>query len=181
MDINKTTPYDAGKIREIKQIIEVATTLSKSWFRGHPEEYENLTPKIFRSKYIQDIVVAPDTERNIIEHFKRIAPALTQNTPNQNDHCRWLFLMQHHGAPTRLLDWTENALVALYFAVENFSAGKDGELWAIYPHSLNEKGYKCRAIATQSNEHLQYLAREPHLAIAPLVVNHEKHQKLAKE
>ena len=76
MDINKTTPYDAGKIREIKQIIEVATTLSKSWFRGHPEEYENLTPKIFRSKYIQDIVVAPDTERNIIEHFKRIAPLL---------------------------------------------------------------------------------------------------------
>lgn len=81
MNTNQTTPYDAGEIREIKQIIEVATTLRMSWFRGHPEKYGNLTPKIFR------------TEHNIIDHFKRVAPALTKNIPNQDDHCDWLLYL----------------------------------------------------------------------------------------
>ncbi len=181
MNTNKTMPYDAGEIKDINQVIKVATTLSMSWFRGHPEKYGNLTPKIFRSEYIQKIAVKSDTESSVIDEFKRVAPALTQNIPNQDDHCSWLFLMQHHGTPTRLLDWTENALVALYFAVRNFSDGKDGELWAMYPYSLNEKGYQCRAIATKSNKILQYLAEEPYLAIIPVSDNQERQEKLAKE
>ncbi|HHT9109337.1 MAG TPA: FRG domain-containing protein [Candidatus Wunengus sp. YC63] len=180
MNINKTLPYDAGEIREINQIIEVATTLSENWFRGHPEKHGNLTPQIFRPEYIPKIAVRSDTEYSVIDEFKRVAPALTQNIPNQDDHCGWLFLMQHHGAPTRLLDWTENALVALYFAVRNFSDCKDGELWAIYPYTLNEKSYQYQGYAsvTQYYKISQYLAREPYLAIDPVSDNQEK---LAKE
>ena len=174
-------PYDAGEIREINQIIKVATTLSESWFRGHPEKHGNLTPQIFRSEYIQKIAVRSDTEYSVIEEFKRVAPALTQNISNQDDHCSWLFLMQHHGAPTRLLDWTENALVALYFSVRNFEDGKDGELWAMDPYFLNKEGYGFNGIATQSNEILQYLAKEPYLAIDPISDNQERQEKLAKE
>jgi hypothetical protein len=161
MNTNKTMPYDDDEIREIDLVIKIATTHSTWWFRGHPETYRNpLTPKIFRDEYIPQNVVRPDTESSVIKEFKRVAPALTQNVPNQDDHCSWLFLMQHHGAPTRLLDWTENALVALYFAVRNFEDDKDGELLAMYPYSLNEKGYQRADIATQSNEILQYLAKE---------------------
>ena len=152
-----------------------------SWFRVHPEEYGNLTPKIFGSKYIQKIAVRPDTESFAIKEFKRVAPALTQSIPNQDDHCGWLFLMQHHGAPTRLLDWTQNALVALYFAVRNFEDGKDGELWAIYPYFLNKKGYEFNGIATQSNEILQYLAEEPYLAIDPVSDIQKEQEILAKK
>jgi len=181
MNTNKTTPYDAGEIREIKQIIKVATILSESWFRGHPGKYGNLTPKIYRSEYIQKIAVRPDTECSVIKEFKRVAPSLTQNIPDQDDHLNWLFLMQHHGTPTRLLDWTENALVALYFAVRNFSDGNDGELWAIYPDSLNIEGYGINRIATQSNEILRYLAEEPYLAIDPVSDYQKRQEKLAKE
>lgn len=180
MNTNKTMPYDAGEIKDINQVIKVATTLSVSWFRGHPEKYGNLTPKIFRSEYIQKIAVKSDTESSVIDEFKRVAPALTQNIPKQDDHCSWSFLMQHYGAPTRLLDWTENALVALYFAVRNFLDGKDGELWAIYPYSLNEKGYQCADIATKSNKILEYLAVEPYLAINPVSGNQERQENFAK-
>jgi len=58
MTINQTMPYDAGEIKNINQVIKVATTLSMSWLRGHPEEYWKLTPKIFRSgpEYSQEYI-----------------------------------------------------------------------------------------------------------------------------
>lgn len=44
-------------------------------------------------------------------------------------------LMQHYGAPTRLLDWTESLYVATYFAVEKDSS-HDGAIWVIHPETL---------------------------------------------
>jgi hypothetical protein len=45
------------------------------------------------------------------------APSLSDERPRNS--WDWYLLMQHSGAPTRLLDWTEGALIALYFAVRN--------------------------------------------------------------
>lgn len=50
----------------------------------------------------------------------------------------WLCLMQHYDLPTRLLDWTENILIALYFAVnEEEYWQRDGVIFALYAPMLN--------------------------------------------
>ena len=97
----------------------------------------------------------------IIESFKRQAPAFVPQTPDKDDHVAWLFLMQHHGSPTRLLDWSKNALAALYFAV-NKDFDEDGELWAMYPGALN-KHNGFAGIPLPRNRCLKYLAAEPAL------------------
>jgi hypothetical protein len=51
-----------------------------------------------------------------------------------------MHLAQHYGLPTRLLDWTRNPLVALYFVVsDERSIGRDGCLWALSPTLLNDE------------------------------------------
>lgn len=53
----------------------------------------------------------------MLDAFKRRARPYIDQIP-QNDF-EWMFVAQHHGLPTRLLDWSTSPLVALYFAVAN--------------------------------------------------------------
>lgn len=158
-----TTTY---KLRTIGDAVEIGTTLSKSWFRGHPGVYNNLTPKVFRSEW-DDLwtLKGRDVELGIIDDFKRRAPGLMERVPPPSDILTWLFTMQHHGAPTRLLDWTESVLVALYFAAEKRrdEEGRDidGELWAMVPDVLNARADVGSGFPLLNNPVLQYLVEEP--------------------
>ena len=69
-----------------------------------------------------------------------------------SDIFEWLCLMQHYGAPSRVLDWTENIVTALYFAVADTTADCDGAVWLLNAGRLNEitrvstsKRYVCLA------------------------------------
>ena len=143
------------KLDSIGDAVEIATTLSGSWFRGHPRVHEELVPKLLREKYVSHASL----ELSLIEAFKRVAPALDANVPKQDDNIAWLFLMQHHGVSTRLLDWTKSALIALYFVVVEHET-EDGELWAMYPNNLNKLS-GIPGLPLRNNPVLKYFVEEP--------------------
>jgi hypothetical protein len=67
-------------------------------------------------------------ESRIRRIFERKSHLFLADVPN-NDEIEWLALMQHHGAPTRLLDFTWSPYVAAFFALER--ATEDAAVWAI--------------------------------------------------
>jgi hypothetical protein len=147
------------KLASLNQGLRIATTLSKSWFRGHSKMISSLTPKIFRHEYRTAFhkMFDRDVELPTILAFKRHASLLTElRLPADDDHLGWLSVMQHYKAPTRLLDWTENLLVALYFAV-SADMNEDGELWALLPWALNEAAGAGWGIPLASSRHLKFL------------------------
>jgi len=77
-------------------------------------------------------------EKDFLKDFQRGAHTYfeTQSLPETGDILSWLALMQHHGAPTRLLDFTFSPFIAAYFAFEN--ADQDAAVWAIHRLHLQE-------------------------------------------
>src|SRR3990170_3760431 len=101
------------------------------WFRGEPGNVsEPLLPKLYRPR--QD--GSKHNENQLVQDFRRMAPALGYgSTPDRSEIDQWLFLMQHVGVPTRLIDWTEGALIALYFALQF----KKPVVWMLNSVALN--------------------------------------------
>jgi hypothetical protein len=83
-------------------------------FRGMKDVSWELKPSVGRLD-----IYYPKLEKQMFDLFKQKAkPHLTYEPKSDWD---WIALAQHHGLPTRLLDWTNNPLVATYFAVEEDS------------------------------------------------------------
>jgi hypothetical protein len=82
-------------------------------FRGEDSDGYPLRPRAGRYPDLSSVAV----ERVILEHFKRYSLPYLSREPA--DEWEWLALAQHHGLPTRLLDWSQNPLVAAFFAVRH--------------------------------------------------------------
>jgi hypothetical protein len=134
-----------GKRREIVVIRSVADLLEaikkvsgqKDWiFRGHSSAFWNLKASAHRlsAKAASSAEVAIEGERWLLDEFKRRARTFLPLPPSSD--WEWLVLAQHFGLPTRLLDWTENPLVALFFAVRDRNEiVNDGIIYA-YHHGV---------------------------------------------
>jgi FRG domain len=77
------------------------------------------------------------SETTLLTRFKQSAVMLTDR--HQSSSFDWMFMMQHYGVRTRLLDWSESPLVALFFAVEQIKEfpADDAAVWCLRPTALN--------------------------------------------
>lgn len=112
------------------------------WFyRGHPDNSFKLLPSLYRLDIKESCAQWEDVEQYMMQAFKIESAPFIEYTPR--DELEWLALAQHHGVPTRLLDWTMNPLIALYFAVESHPS-QDADVWCLGIPSINN----CLAEAT---------------------------------
>jgi hypothetical protein len=117
------------------------------WFRGEDSaewlSSTALQPRLYRNSIETKIILDLEQEMRV-EFRRRAAQLITERMPV--DKWEWYFLMQHYRAPTRLLDWSDAALVGLHFAVSQRggSCDKNGEDAAVYmldPWWLNENAF----------------------------------------
>jgi hypothetical protein len=111
-------------------INDLKTIDTKLWFRGQ----NNIDWHLLPSAYRRDSILESQT----LNHFRLKAPAFYSACPDVYEYAKWLSLMQHHGLPTRLLDWSESPLIAIFFAL-NSKELNNPFIWALDAGSLNEE------------------------------------------
>lgn len=125
-------------VQDIRSLLEAVESVYDSfagqpWWRGQGEDWP-LAPHVHRLDRTRQY------EANIAIKFEKRARTRHADCPARGQLASWLFLMQHYRLPTRLLDWTESALVGLYFAVEQDEhRHEDGVLWALDPFEMNKQ------------------------------------------
>ena len=141
---------------------------SLTWWRGHSAILDwNLVPSVYRRGDGNHY----GYESNIVARFAARAPSRSGDLPELGRWDQWLVLMQHYGLPTRLLDWTESVLVAIYFAVREHQ-DKDGRLWAFSPHKLNQRQIGVSANVTPGHTQVR------RLFLPPFDQNAQQHEEI---
>ena len=122
---------DVASAREfISSVFQVREAVNnrKLWYRGHAKVAFKLIPSVGRQlKYVGKEVptITPEQEVQLLHRFRRRAYPLVGRVITAGEA---IFLARHHGLPTRLLDWTANALFGLYFATIEFLED-DASIW----------------------------------------------------
>ena len=93
-------------------------------FRGQSDSSWELIPKIGRKEYSKLY-----DEKLAFESWQRYATSHLKEKPK--DDWDWLTIAQHHGLATRLLDWSRNPLVALFFSSIDLNTKKDGAVFIL--------------------------------------------------
>jgi len=103
------------------------------WFRGHSDTAYKLAPSALRYATVE----LREQALGLVSDMKRFLGMKLVQPPRPEDQLGWMQVAQHYGLPTRLLDWTQNAAVALFFACWD-QLKKDGLVVILNPIDLNQ-------------------------------------------
>ncbi len=158
-------------IKALKEIKDVEK--NELWFRGHNKASWYLVPTLYREdrcfettdRYGTPIspkaktfqlkgqeVRFPD-QFLMLESFKEGIVENNLNPSYPMNDIEWLCFAQHYGVPTSLLDWSEDPMVGLFFAVDGITVINDGEdlndearIYVLNPSVYNEKYCNLRIV-----------------------------------
>lgn len=111
----------------VRYVEDYCSGRGEVFFRGQRSD-EPLLPSVARLHPKRGGLL--QTERELLSHFmRRSLPFLEMRPETEWD---WLAVAQHHGLPTRLLDWSVNALAAAWFVVERPADSDYGVIWLFH-------------------------------------------------
>ena len=114
-DPNKEEPIHS--VSDYVSRLQSTSTSERRLFRGQNTD-KALLPRIARLAEAKGMSLTEmkQIEQKMLERFGRESATMLGAT-NKPTNLELLSIAQHHGMPTRLLDWTANALAGLWFAV----------------------------------------------------------------
>lgn len=136
--------WHTTRARSFKHFVDISSQLAPNpdhlfWFRGQSASDWDLEPSLMRA--LGDASLSTEEvaalEDEALQTFRSQAHLFVSPVLLDKVHTKpcWWALMQHHGAPTRLLDWSESPYVAAYFAAQN-GRKTDGAVWYFCRRSL---------------------------------------------
>lgn len=144
--IESLAEYTKHTEKLLKDAMADVTPFGGHWYRGTGNSSYDLKPSLFRHPTLKDIESLIKTESKMLDDFRRqsvLMPGELAGTAVDAE-LRTLFYMQHYGIPTRLLDWSNNPFIALYFALtsarpDDSPAGysADAAVWVLNPIKWN--------------------------------------------
>ena len=171
MKERELTPDECTISGIIKVIEEEMGADDDFWFRGQVRYGYDLVPGLFRPGVSYN-------EAGMLEDFKREYPEHENMYKQPID---WLSIMQHYGLPTRILDWSTNLLIGLFFTVNSLNPAdtpdfkmdnmQDGGLFILRPSALSKNKAQINGLNPEQMFNSYAESESPFKSMALRIVN----------